>query len=347
MRDRLHERLIGGERLLVTASVEHDRPRLAGLAGECGGQACLADAGLARRQHEAPLAIRRRGQRSAQLRHRALAADEEAPFRPREDGRERKLPRSRLAGLREHLLVERTQLGGRRGAQLLAQQHAQVLERLERLGLVAARGVRPHQQGMAGLAERRQIHELACGELRAQRPVAAQRERGLGQQLEGLEPLLLLAAPVLLEPGRVEGRHQLGLVDVERGLRCRAGQLRIRPQGRASAFQRRRGLVHVDLRVGGELQPKLRPAPHQLGPERPPQARQQRAQRGRRVARGAARPERVHQLVARDGAVAVQDEVGQQGAPQAPRKPSFDAAAAYLDSQLTAEVDPQRWPQRA
>jgi hypothetical protein len=45
--------------------------------------------------------------------------------------------------------------------------------------------------------------------------------------------------------------------------------------------------------------------------------------------------------------VAVQDEVGQQGAPQAARKPSFDAGAAYLESQLAPEVDPQRWPQPA
>ena len=186
VRDQLHERLIGGKRLLVAASVEHDRPRLVSLARERGGQARLADAGLARSQHEAPLSAPRRGQRGAQLRHRALAPDEEPPIRLREDGRERQLPRSRLAGLGEHLLVEGTQLGRRCGAQLLAQQHAQVLERLECLGLVAASGVCPHQQGVAGLAERRQIHELAGGELRSQRSVAAERQRGLGQQLEGL-----------------------------------------------------------------------------------------------------------------------------------------------------------------
>jgi hypothetical protein len=50
----------------------------------------------------------------------------------------------------------------------------------------------------------------------------------------------------------------------------------------------------------------------------------------------------VDQFVARDGAVAVENQVRQQGAPQAPREPALEAAAAYLESQLTAEVDPYR-----
>jgi len=50
----------------------------------------------------------------------------------------------------------------------------------------------------------------------------------------------------------------------------------------------------------------------------------------------------VDQLVARDRAVAVQNEVREQGAPQATRKLALEAAVAYLQSQLTAEVDPSR-----
>jgi hypothetical protein len=50
----------------------------------------------------------------------------------------------------------------------------------------------------------------------------------------------------------------------------------------------------------------------------------------------------VDQLVAGGRAVAVENEVREQGAPQAPRKPALEAATAYLESQLTAEVDPYR-----
>ena len=210
------------------------------------------------------------------------------------------------------------------------------------LGLVVAGGVRAHEQRVAGLAERGELHELAGGELGAQHPLAAEGERCLGQHLERLQPLLLLRASELLEPGGIEGRHQLALVDVERRLRSGGGELRVRLQGRTGGLQRRGGLVHVHLRAGRKLQLKLRPSAHEVRPERPTQARQQRAERGRRVARGAARPEGVHELVARDGAVAVQDEVRQQGAPEAPRKPALDAAAADLQPQLTAELDPER-----
>jgi hypothetical protein len=48
------------------------------------------------------------------------------------------------------------------------------------------------------------------------------------------------------------------------------------------------------------------------------------------------------QLVTRDGTVAVENEVREQSAPQAPRKSALEAAAAYLESQLTAEMDPYR-----
>ena len=218
------------------------------------------------------------------------------------------------------------------------------VERLERLGLVAARGVRPHEQRVAGLAERGQLHELAGGELGAQRarrrPASSD---GLRQQLERLEPLLLLRGAVLLEPGGVERRHQRALVDVERGLRGGAGQLRVaRPAPRARRQRAARpGPRRPRASAGSSNRSSERPCT-QLRAERPPQARQQRAERGRRVPRGAARPERVDELVARGRAVAVQDEVGQQSAPKAPWKSALEAAAAYLQSQLTAEVDPNR-----
>src|SRR5215207_1344343 len=111
------------------------------------------------------------------------------------------------------------------------------------------------------------------------------------------------------------------------------------PQCHASRLEGRGGLVDVHDRVGRQLQAEFRASPNQLRAERPPQARQERAQRGRRIAGSGARPEGVDQLVARDRAVAVQNEVREQGAPQATRKLALEAAVAYLQSQLTAEVD--------
>ena len=331
------------------------RPALVRLAGESRrrGSSCRCrarrPASTKRRSPAAAAASRRR----SSARRRALATRRRARGALQRRGKRAasgELPRRAASPVSASTCSwSCAQLGRRRGAELLAQQHAQLLERLERLGLVAARGVRPHQQRVAGLAERRQIHELAGGQLRAQRSVAAQGERRLGQQLERLEPLLLLPAPVA---PRARARRRSARA---RTRRCRA---RPRPPSAASSGSRRpapRELPSSDAAAwstsigasaGSSSWSSTGPAAARR-PSAAPQARQQRAQRGRRVARGAARPERVHQLVARDGAMAVEGEVGQQGAPQAPGKPALEAAAAHLESQLAAEVDPHRWPQPA
>jgi hypothetical protein len=48
------------------------------------------------------------------------------------------------------------------------------------------------------------------------------------------------------------------------------------------------------------------------------------------------------QLVARGRPVAVQDQVRQQSATEAPRKPVLEATPANLEPQLTTEVDAYR-----
>ncbi len=124
----------------------------------------------------------------------------------------------RVVRRREHLLVEGAQLGRGRGPELLAEQHAQAVERAQRLGVVATRGVRSHEQPVSRLAERRQLDQPARGELGPRRTFACARQQCLREQLERLELLLVLEAPVLVEPERVEHRHQRALVDVEGGL---------------------------------------------------------------------------------------------------------------------------------
>ena len=233
--DQVHERLVGHERLLVGPPVEHDRSDLVGLAREGGAKARLADAGLTGEQHEAALGAGG-GELAPQHPERLFPPDERAILRPEQPGLQ---PRPRLGDARngaghlgvllvrrrEHLLVERAQRGGGRRAELIAQQHSQPLEGLKRLGVVSARLVCSHEERVAGLAERRELHELARGQLGAGGAVVADGERGIREHLEGRQPVLLLPAPVLLEPGRVEERDEWALVDVERGLRSGAGLL--------------------------------------------------------------------------------------------------------------------------
>ena len=83
------------------------------------------------------------------------------------------------------------QLRGGGRPELVAEQHAEALEGLKCLGLISAGSVCPHEERVARLAERREIHELARRELRARRPLAPQRERCLRQQLERLQPVIL------------------------------------------------------------------------------------------------------------------------------------------------------------
>jgi hypothetical protein len=110
---------------------------------------------------------------------------------------------------------------------------------------------------------------------------------------------------------------------------------------RSSSWSRRVLLEPVSFERG-QLKLELRAPLHQLRAERAPQARQQGAERGRWIARAAVRPEGVDEFVARGRPVAVQDEVRQQGAPDAPGKPVLEASPAHLEPQLTTEVDAYR-----
>ena len=100
---------------------------------------------------------------------------------PAQGGRERQ--RGRSLGALEQPRVRGAQLRRRNGAELVADQHAQALERLQRLGDVALRRLRVHQQRIPRLPVGRERDQAAarrvCG-----RCVAA-RERGAGEQLQG------------------------------------------------------------------------------------------------------------------------------------------------------------------
>ena len=78
MAERLDERLIGNEGLLVAAARQHRRAVLVRRAGELPHQACLADPGLAREHHDAKAALTHRRPLCLQCRRRIGPADERA-----------------------------------------------------------------------------------------------------------------------------------------------------------------------------------------------------------------------------------------------------------------------------
>src|SRR5215218_2763080 len=100
-----------------------------------------------------------------------------------------------------------------------------------------------------------------------------------------------------------------------------------------------RRALDVEPRAGREVEPQLAPAADELGADAPPHARQERAERAARVVGGAVRPQRVDQLVARDGAVAVEREVAEQDAAQPARELALAAPAVDVEAQLAAQLD--------
>jgi hypothetical protein len=89
--ERLHERLVRTERLLVAAPVEHERPVRVRPPRRLGGAARLADAGLAAQQHEAGVPLRRGGPRGLDRGQLGVAPDQRRGGRRGERRGERQL----------------------------------------------------------------------------------------------------------------------------------------------------------------------------------------------------------------------------------------------------------------
>ena len=97
---RLHERLVGHDGLLVDAAVQHDRAGLVHLGGEARRQPRLAHAGVARQHDDAALAGGRALPAGAQDGELGLAADERALLAAGEHDRERDAVAARVRGRR-------------------------------------------------------------------------------------------------------------------------------------------------------------------------------------------------------------------------------------------------------
>ena len=338
---RLHERLVGHHGLLVDAPVQHRRAARVGRGGEAGRQPRLADAGLAGQDDDAAL----RAPALAQHRQLGLAADERALLQPLEDDAGAG-PRTPVAGAaagarlrRQQALVEGGDLRRGRRAELVAQQHPQLVVDAQRLGDVAARRERLHQRAVARLAvglahDQRARRPLGRRQLGRPEPQRRARER-----LERVRAQLLELGAALVDPAARELGQQRALEAVERRARPLRRAPRIgRAERRLRVGRRRARLLDVERDVG-QHEPQAAPALDGVGAERAPQARQQRGDPGVGRARRAVLPDRVDQLVAAHRALAVEREIREQEPPLAAGQVSLDPAPVDLDGQGAAQLD--------
>ncbi len=151
---RLGERLVRRDRVLVGAAVEDGRPALVSRARELGRQAGLADPRLPGDHDRAGVRRPALLPRGADHPLRRGAAHERAAVAPRQ----RRRQRQRLAAQLRH---ERPRLLGRLDPQLAPQHAAQMLERGERRGAVARRGQPADQRAVGVLRQRIDRDQLA------------------------------------------------------------------------------------------------------------------------------------------------------------------------------------------
>ena len=240
--------------------------------------------------------------------------------------------------LGEQPLVQRPQVGARDRAELVAQAHAQVLVGPQRLGDVAARGQRLHQQPVAALAERRRLDDRAAGALGGADARAAELERRAADPLERAQAQLLELAAAVLDPRVVVREQERRGGDVEHVV---AGAADLRPVGRVEgglgALEVGVGGLDVDPRVVRQRQRELAPALERSRAERGADLRQQRGEHVVGAGRRVARPQQLDQLVARHRARPVPGQVGDDEPGLAAAQ--ADLAAADLDRHPPAQAD--------
>ena len=138
--------------------------------------------------------------------------------RPGDDGdpRARREPPAPGASPRRIALVRGQHGRAGRGAELVAQQDPQLLERAQRLGRVAGRLVHLHQQPVRGLAERRRRDRGAGGLLGGAQLAPALAQAGLGERLQRAHAQAVELAPELVHPRAVAVGQEGLQVDRER-----------------------------------------------------------------------------------------------------------------------------------
>ncbi len=376
MPERLEERLVGDHGLARRAAGEHDRARVVDPPRELGAQRRLADPGIAGEQHD-PAALRLRTTVDGRDHRRARATTTAGPVPPRLEIRHLlrapdQRPLRAVAQLRrqrdrrrsptriparsapiavapiagpilraKQSLVRGDRLGRRARAELVAEQRPQPVEHTQRLGDVATRGQRLHQQHIAGLAVRLGLDQGPGRPLGRLQLRAAHHQAGATDHLEGLLAHVLELAAGGLEPGRLRTREQAAAGDVERHLRQRPGAAPVAPLERVDrARNLGRGRLDVDPDRLGERQDQLVAPGERRGPERGAQSREQRPQRRVLRDRRLIGPQRIDQLIATDVPRAVEHEVREQQRDLPAAQPLGKLHAVDLHGQASTELDP-------
>ena len=247
--------------------------------------------------------------------------------------------RRRRLALQQQPVVQRGDVRRRRRAELVAQQHAQLVVDAQRLGDVAARRQQLHQHRVARLAVGLALDQRPRRALRGGQLARPEPQRRARQRLErvGVQPVdrrALFVDPAAGELGqqRPLEQRQRGLGAVGRAPRVAAGERHLGVGGRCA------GRLDVEPRVG-QREPQVRAALDGVRPERAPQPGQQRGQPRIRRAGRVLVPDHVDELVPPHRPLAVEREVGEQQPPLAARQVFLDPAPVDLDGESAAQLN--------
>ena len=151
----------------------------------------------------------------------------QAPLRRRSAGRAARCRERRLQArvMREHLVLQRLELGRRLDAQLVGEQFAQPPIGAECLGRPTSDVQGAHQLRPSSLAQRVLGDELF--ELADHRSVVAQRELGINLQVDGVKPELGQAGALGLQRGELDPGEWFTAPPVECGGQGRRANRRI------------------------------------------------------------------------------------------------------------------------
>jgi hypothetical protein len=355
MAQRLDERLVRQQRVLVRAPVEDRAAVGVHLLGEVSRQPGLADTGLADEHDEPRLTRAALKPARAQPHEAGLAADEGAVDRRRRDGGKRQErgvrggPCRRPGGspIAQEAPVQRDGGRGRTGAELVPKEDTQPLERAQGLRDVPSSRLNLHQQGVSTLPKRPSLDERARRALGRGEVASTQLEGRPRGRLERPRLELSEMRPPALHPLPLQARKQW------LGEHCEGGLRRMKRRLGVAVGQRVLGvlgllgrLLDIHVRVGRQIQREQLAPDDQTRPQCAPHLRQHAAEGGFGRGGQIRWPEDLQKLIPAHGTEPVQDQVGEQRPALSAGELACDQAAAELDLQLAEQGNSQVFRQR-
>ena len=224
---------------------------------------------------------------------------------------------------------------GRR-AELVAEEGAELVVRLQGLGAVAARIEDLHQEPVAGLSKPRPRHERPGCTLGGIELAAADHETRFGNELERAQVDPVEPAADFDDPRRVlAGQEAAGrdvLSDAGRAPDLGPG---LSAGGGLGTVKRFRSRLEVDPRTGRQDDSNVRAS---LERDKPTELREQCRERGVHAGGRVFGPDRGLELAPGDGPESIRDEVDEEQPPLTPRELVLDPFAVHRRDQR-----PQSW----